>query len=57
MIINSVVTALLNHVMSVYRLPKETAKKIDEYSRTILVESRRKYRRHALEILGQIMHK
>ena len=27
-IINSVVTALLNHVMSVYRLPKETAKKL-----------------------------
>ena len=53
LIIKSVVTALPNHVMSCYRLPKATAKKTDDHSSTILVESRGKHMRHALEIMGQ----
>ena len=52
-IIKSVVTALPNHVISCYHLPKATAKKIDECGSTILVESRGKHERHALEIVGQ----
>ena len=54
-IIKSVVTALPNHVMSCYRLPKATAKKTDECGSTILVESRGKHQRLALEIMGQSM--
>ena len=37
-IIKSVITALPNHVMSCYRLPKAIAKKTDECGSTILVE-------------------
>ena len=51
-LIKSVVTALPNHVMSCYHLPKATTKKLDERGSTILVESRGKHKRHALEIMG-----
>ena len=51
-IIKSVVTALPNHVMSCYCLPKATAKKTDKRDSTILVEFRGKHKRHALEIIG-----
>ena len=54
-IIKSVITALPNHTMSCYRLPKATAKKIDECSSTILVESWGQYKRVTLEIMGQGM--
>ena len=47
-IIKSVVTALPNHVMSCYRLPKTTAK-TDKPGCTILVESRKKHKRHVLK--------
>ena len=53
----SVVTTLPNHVMSCYRLPKATAKKNDDCSSTILVESRGKHMTHGLEIMGQNMCK
>ena len=52
-----VVTTLPNHVMFCYRLPKATAKKNDDRSSTILVESRGKHMTHALEIIGQNMCK
>ena len=57
-IIKSVVTSLPKHVMPCYRLPKATAKNLTSPGgSTILVESRGKHKRHALEIMGQSMCK
>ena len=54
-IIKSVVTALPNHVMSCYLLPKATVKKLT--SAVTLVESWGQHKRHALKIMGQSLYK
>lgn len=38
-----------------FRLPKAVTKKIDECGGTIVVEFKGKYKRHALEIMKQIV--
>lgn len=44
---------IINH--DFFRLPKAVTKKIDECGGTIVVEFKGKYKRHALEIMKQIM--